>query len=124
MVAFAGLLEGGMGSRFDDFPNLRLGAIAGVGPAGRRTGKAERAAKYRRQRGTFLLPRRLCLPVTRTMAVRLPAAALGGAWTPGKPRRWDGKESLEKTLCADSNSIIGIGAIGIGAMRSNRTNRV
>ena len=83
-----------MGSRFDDCPNLRLGAIAGVGPAGRRTGKAERAAKYRRQRGRFLLLHRLCLPATRTMAVRLPAAALGGAWPPGKPRGWDGMADL------------------------------
>ena len=126
-----------MGSVFSDFPNLRLGAIAEIGPAGRRTmaaftksetpgeksemalwhhkttvtqtmaanpdtaiaaipAESQAAAKYRRRRGAFLLPHRLCLPVTRTMAVRSPAPALGGAWTPRKPRRWGGKESLKR----------------------------
>ena len=148
-----------MGSVFADFPHLRLGLIADVEPAGRRTmaafmksdtpgenseaalwhhkttvtqsmaahpdtgisaipAEAQSAAKYWRQRGAFLLPQRLCLPVTRTMAVRLPAPALGGARTHCKHRHWDGKETVEKSLCSFLNS-----SIGIGEMLGNRSNK-
>ena len=147
-----------MGSILDGFPNLRLFAVAEVGPAGAGvraafsksespganseialwhhktavtqsmaanpdTGitvipeEAKRAAHHWHQRGTFLLPERLRLLVTRAMAVRLPTAALGSAWVPCKPLRWE-KESLEKALCAYANS-----SVGIGAMLANRSNK-
>ena len=80
--------------------------------------ESQAAAKYWRRRGAFLFPHRLCLPVTRTIAVRLPAPALGGTWTPCKPRHWGGKESLEKALCVYINS-----SVGIGAMLVNRSNK-
>lgn len=69
--------------------------------------KAKMAAKYWRQRGTFLLPQRLYLPATRTQ--------WGGAC---QPRRWSNKESLKKALCAYVNS-----SVGIGAMLSIRSNK-
>ena len=68
--------------------------------------KAKIAAKYWRQRGTFLLPQRLYPPATRTM---------GGAC---QPRRWSNKGSLEKALCAYINS-----SVGIRAMLSIRSNK-
>ena len=82
--------------------------------------KEKLAASYWEQRGTFLLPQRMRLNTVRTLGVRLVTPALGGAWTPCKPKfSGEYNEVAEKSLCAYINS-----SVGILAMLGNRSNKV
>ena len=85
-----------------------------------KAGKTRQARNLWKNRGRLLLPARARLNTVRTMAVRLPAPALGSAWVPCRPK-WNvaGDESAEKSLCVYLNS-----TIGILAFLGNRSIRV